>query len=30
MELFRRIPDYYTDLKDRYKLFKNLLLCYRW
>ena len=29
-ELFRPIPRYYNDDKDRYKLFKNILLGFRW
>ena len=29
-ELFRPIPRYYNHQNDRYKLFKNILLSYRW
>lgn len=29
-ELFRPIPRYYNNQSDRYKLFKNILLSYRW
>lgn len=29
-ELFRPIPRYYNNNNDRYKLFKNILLSYRW
>lgn len=29
-QLFRPIPRHYTDEKDRFKLFKNTLLCFRW
>lgn len=29
-ELFRPIPRYYNNQNDRYKLFKNILLSYRW
>ena len=29
-ELFRPIPRYYNEDKDRYKLFKNILLGFRW